>query len=412
MPDRSAAQTRGLQSIDKTEGQARTSSARAYLVAATALVAATYGMCRFGFGLTLPRVTETLAVSAGIAGTASSLAFATYCICAILAGALVRRGRIGVSIVGAGVTGVVGSALIAMASGAPLLLIGAAIAGAAPGFVSPAIAAGLTQTAPEDKEPRWQAIANAGTGFGVLAAGIGAIWLPWRLSWIVYAVLTLVAATALLVQSWNGSRRRTERSDGTKQEIPGRVSALITPVVLALCMGGGSAVFWTFGRSQAESTANLSTLTSTLVWCAVGTAGIFGALSGDFITRIGFRATWALNSLLLGVAIAGSALTTNGVLFIVIGLIFGATYVVLCGAQISAAAIAWPSATGAGTAITFTAIAVGQVLGSAAAGSVIDAFGTSAAFILGGSVCVLGGLIALITSFGSQTSSAQNGKKQ
>lgn len=181
--------------------------------------------------------------------------------------------------------------------------------------------------------------------------------------------------------------------------------AILPTVVLALCMGAGSAVFWTFGRSHAESTAGLSNTASLLLWCAVGAAGVAGALSGDLSQRLGFQRAWGLASVVLALSIGGVAaspplLPPTGTTFVTLGLLFGASYVVLCGLQITGAALAWPESLGAGTAITFTAIAAGQAVGAASAGLVIDAAGSTVAFVCGALVCAAGGVAALLMPFG------------
>ncbi|MDF0528653.1 MFS transporter [Tsukamurella sp. 8F] len=377
----------------------------AYLIAATGLVAGTYGMCRFGFGLTLPRIGETLGISSSFAGSAAAAAFATYSVSALATGALVQRGRLTAAALLAAATAVVGCLLVAFSSGSTVLLFGIAVAGAAAGFVSPTIAAGMRKIAPPPVEPRWQAIANAGTGFGVLLAGILAAWVSWRASWVTYGILTGICAIAVIIlRRAIGARDETNAASAhhstTDREQRGKATALAAPVTLAILMGAGSAVFWTFGRTQAEHSAHLPPTASLVFWCAVGGAGILGALSGDSVTKIGFRRTWSLASSLLALSIAATTVTTQLIGYLAIGLVFGATYVILCGAQITAAAIAWPNAVGAGTAITFTAIAIGQISGSLVLGKIIDTLGTTTAFLTGAGLCAASAALIYATGFG------------
>lgn len=368
-----------------------------YLGAATALVGSSYGMCRFGLGLTLPRVSGSLAISAGLSGTASSLAFATYCVSALAAGSLTRSGRAAFTFTLAGALGLLGAVMVSAAASPAMFAVGVPVAGAAAGFVSPGVAYGISLTAPASRKDRWQAIANSGTGLGVLLAGILTVWLPWRACWVAFGLCTAGAALASVITAARGTSRT---APAMVTENPGSFSAVVTPCVLAGGMGFGSAAFWTFGRVQAERAAGLTPTESLLFWCAVGVAGIAGAISGDVADRIGFRTAWASVSLLMGGAVAAAAGAASLPVFLGIGAIFGGAYVLLCGTQITAAAIAWPKAVGAATAVTFTSIAAGQVTGALACGWIIQLWGYSWAFTIAGAVTAVAGLAVCPTSFG------------
>lgn len=386
------------------DGAFSDASARAYLAAATMVVAGAYGMCRFGLGLTLPRISESIAISATLSGVASGLAFLTYCVCTPVAGWFTRSGVPHRATALAAVAALLGSVILAASTSAVGFVIGVAIAGAAAGFVSPAVAYGIARFAPSRQAHRWQAVANAGTGFGVALAGIAALMVSWRLSWLLFGGLTALCAvivTQLLRRPGGAARESTGR------ETPGSPKSLVVPSLLAGAIGFGSAIFWTFGRSHAEAQAGLGGTQSLVFWCLVGIAGVGGALSGDLVTRFGFRRTWASVGCCTGVAIVVGGYGTSFAVLLVVAAVFGGGYVLLCGAQITAAAMAWPNAIGAATSVTFTAIAGGQALGSASAGWVTAVLGANVAFAIGGAVCVAGGLGIYLTGFGRQHTSAE-----
>ncbi|MCF6746673.1 MFS transporter, partial [Blastococcus sp. KM273128] len=61
--------------------------------AALAVIAVTYGLARYGFGLYLPQFRAEFGFSAGAAGALAAGGYAAYCITALLAPLLVARGR-------------------------------------------------------------------------------------------------------------------------------------------------------------------------------------------------------------------------------------------------------------------------------------------------------------------------------
>lgn len=359
------------------------------------IVAVCYGMARFGVGLAAPRIVDEGIVSASQLAFASTGAFVTYVAACALSGVLLGQGRWRASLLMCLLTGSGGCLVLASATTAWVFLTGAAVAGAAAGFASGAIAYRITRDTPAHIEPRAQAVANAGTGAGV-ALATALIMLPggWRTLFTAAAVLAILSVLGFLALT-----RETTRPDTPTQgsETPGRVAALALPVALTMLMGFGSSVFWTFGRSTAEDAASLDEGASLLFWGAIGAAGVVGALSGDLSARFGTRTSWSVSSLLLGASIAGLPFATGLPMAAACGCVFGAVYVIACGLTIEVARQAWPHAMGTGTAILFATIAVGQAAGGGVSGLLLDVIGITGLFTLGGALTALGaGLVWLL----------------
>lgn len=360
----------------------------ARVAAGMGIVAVSYGMARFGVGLAAPRIVEEGVVSAPQIALASTGAFVTYVAACALSSVLLGKDQWRMSLALCLLTAGVGCVVVASATAAWVFLTGVAIAGAAAGFTSGAIAYRITRDTPSDLEPRAQAIANAGTGVGV-AAATALIMLPggWR---------TMFAAAALLIVAAIGAffaltRRVTSRGSPTDVvESPASRAALGIPVALTVLMGFGSSVFWTFGRSVAEAAASLDEGASLLFWGAIGAAGVVGALSGDLAGRLGVRTAWSVSSLLLGMSIVGLPFATGLPLAAACGGAFGAVYVVACGLTIELAREAWPKAVGTSTAVLFATIAVGQAAGGAVSWALLDVIGMQGLFAVGAAFTTLG----------------------
>ncbi|MCF6734298.1 MFS transporter, partial [Blastococcus sp. KM273129] len=61
--------------------------------AGLAVIAVTYGLARYGFGLYLPQFRAAFGFSAGTAGALAAGGYAAYCVAALLTPLLVARGR-------------------------------------------------------------------------------------------------------------------------------------------------------------------------------------------------------------------------------------------------------------------------------------------------------------------------------
>ncbi|WP_392423663.1 MFS transporter [Barrientosiimonas humi] len=364
---------------------------RQQVAAATVIVATYYGMARFGLGLSAPRVLEDGVVTTSQIAVASSISFATYVIACFLSGAMLRHDRWRLSLLTAMTCAVLGCAGTATATTAAVFLGSIGVGGAAAGFASGAIAYRLARDIPAPQEQRSQAIANAGTGTGV-AIATALIALPggWRTMFLAAAVLALVATATMLRAT---PRIRVDEQDVVAPETPGPRRDLAIPVLLTILMGAGSSVFWTYGRTLVEDSADLTETASLLFWAMIGAAGIIGSISGDLSARAGSRLSWCLCSALLAASILFLPQAEGVATAAALGATFGAIYVILCGLTIELARQSWPHAVGAGTAILFATIAVGQVVGTAIASATVDDLGMPTLFRVGALISGLGAVV-------------------
>lgn len=333
----------------------------------TLLIAATYGMARFGVGLLHPAMAVERPGVAAALPSAGAAQFASYCLAAGVAALLVpRRSRVVAGVAGA-VAGV-GCLGLAFSTSAGWFVASAFVGGAGAGLASPALVGLLDAVVPERMASTAQAMVNSGTSVGVVGAGVlaTAIAAP-SLAWPVMATLCLAAATAVVVLSSgtrfiDASRPRSER----------RSPPLTLPIVSALGAGVISSAAWTYGPTAVVARGALEPDRVGLLWTAVGLGGLAGAFIDRPVSRWGPATTFLLctTTLLVG-SIAVLAPQLEGRWWPLIGAAcFGAAYMAMSGVLILWSRLLDQQRGAALTAWLFIALAVGQAIGAQVLGTV------------------------------------------
>lgn len=324
----------------------------------TALIACTYGLARYGYGLFLPTFRADFRLSATLSGLLATGAFGSYCAAAAFAGVLAAG--VAVAVAAAPTTAVLAVALLVAGSGA--------------GLASPALVALVDRAVPAADRPRAQTVVNAGTGLGVFLAGPLALALTehWRMAWLCFAALTVLATAATVraetpLPTADPASRRALR-------LPAPWRRLVPAILAASLAGIGSAAVWTFGRDLIVTAGGLGPLAATAFWVVIGAAGVTGAVAGDAVRRWNVPRTWTAFAVTLAVSTVGLALApdTPAVAF-VCAAAFGGSYVALSGVLIAWGTELHPDSPGSANAILFLTLAAGQALGALLLGGLTDA---------------------------------------
>jgi predicted MFS family arabinose efflux permease len=361
------------------------------VLAATALIAATYGFVRLAYGLHLPAAQAELGFDAAAAGAISSGGSLAYCAGAALGFALApRRPRTLVAL--AGITAGLGSAGIALSTSTALFAAAAVLSSTGAGLASPALVRIVQRAVRSDVADRAQTIVNAGTGPGLVAAGLLALALlpGWRVAWWVAAAIAVTAAAAVLA---------LDRRDGARA----RPGARLPPrswflahrrvVTAALLLGAGSAAVWNSGRALLAD-AGMPDELSVLAWVALGLGGLAVVPSAGAMSALGPRRTWVVTAGALAVATLALVASPGSLpLALACCLVFGWAYTAATGALIRWTALLEPSLAASGTALLFVLLVLGQAIGAAVAGAVVTAAGYGPAFLGAGLVAVVAGAL-------------------
>lgn len=384
----------------------------AWLVApGLALIAVTYGLARFAYGLFLPEMREAFDLSPSLLGAIGAGSYLAYCVAIIVS--LVYTSKTGPRLMAviAGAVAVVGMVVVAMASTAWVLALGILVAGVSTGLASPPMGEAVATSIRRGRQDRANALINSGTSVGVALSGPAALLLTgqWRLAWAAFALVGLaVLAWNAAVMPREAAADRDEDESGAPDEDgaeagngPGRtrlsfsylVGARARPrsaplFVAALGLGFASAVYWTFSRDLVVRQGDLGQTDSTLFWMVIGVSGLAGGAAGDLVGRFGLTTVLrgALFSMAASIALLAAA---PGVLPLAYAsaALFGSTYIMLSGVVLVWSVAVFPERPSAGIGAGFLLIAVGQVVGSPVAGA-------------------LGGATSLVTAFYSFAAAA------
>lgn len=358
-----------------------TSSVAAVLVPGTAMIAMTFGLARYGYGLLLPEMRADLGMTAGAAGLVSSATYVSYMVANVLVVQVTSRWGSRVAVGAAAASAVIGMATIAVADSVGALAAGVLIGGAASGLAFPPYADIVDrQVDVARRDLVWSTI-SSGTGWGVALAGPIAIVAGdrWRLAWAGFVVLAVaigVLATRLAPARGSDTLRRPQLS----------VSWFFCPksrplLVSGVLVGVGSSVWWAFSVDAMQS-AGLGTTPARVVYAVCGAACLLGSVSGLAFARLGLRVGYLGTTVLLTASLALLALATAQLAgALVAAVLFGAFYASVIAAHGIWSAQVFAGHPAAGLAAVSAALTVGTLLGPALAGLAIQQSGHELALV-------------------------------
>ena len=247
-----------------------------------ALIAVTYGLARFAYGLFLPDMREAFDLSPSLLGLIGAGSYLAYCVAVVIS--LVYTSRTGPRLmaVGAGAVAVAGMAVVA---GSPVAwALGILVAGSSTGLVSPPMAEAVARSIRHSLQDRANTLINCGTSVGVALSGPAALLMTgqWRLAWTTFALV------GLAVLAWNAAvmPRKAVQDDAEAGDSSGRTRLSFSYLIgarvrsrslplfaAAFGVGFASAVYWTFSREIVVQAGGLGQAGSTLSGRSSGSPG-------------------------------------------------------------------------------------------------------------------------------------------
>lgn len=356
-------------------------------VVGSGILAITYGLARFVFGLFLPEIRDDLVLGATGAGIMGALPFISF-IGAILIGPSVCQ-RLGPQRAGALAAGLAaaGLAAIANAPGVVVLGLGVAVCGISTGLSSPVMAEAVHRAVPPAVRGRVNAIHNAGTSIGVAMGMPAMVWLlgAWRTAYTVFAVLAAVGALAALayLPGRTYSRKAPENNEPPPVITRAQCWAIARLSVLAGSMGLVSSIYWVFAPDLVVRAGSLSGQDTGWMWLAIGVVGLAGGTAGDLLDRLGEGRTHALALALMAFSLWLVAFAPDVLgLALISAATFGASYIILTGFYLVQGVRIMDERPAVGPVLPLLATTVGQAAGSSLAGWLIDSAGYTAAFAI------------------------------
>ena len=377
-----------------------------------ALIAVTYGLARFAYGLFLPEMREAFDLPASLLGLIGAGSYIGYCLTIIVS--LIYTSKTGPRwmATAAGMVAVVGMAVVASAPAAWVLALGILIAGSSTGLASPPMGEAVARSIQRNLQDRANALINSGTSIGVAISGPAALLLTgqWRIAWAVFAFVGVavviwnaaVMPPKALSDEGEGESRQSNDDENAKPSgawfsylLGVRVRHRSLPLfVAAFGVGFASAVYWTFSRELVIRAGDLGETGSTLFWTVIGVSGLAGGAAGDLVRRFGLTAVLRGTLFSMATAIALLPLAVGVVpLAYASAALFGSTYIMLSGVILVWSVNVFRERPSAGIGAGFLVIALGQAVGSPVAGTLTEAVGYIASFFAFAAAAVLAALV-------------------
>lgn len=352
--------------------------------AGLAIVASTYGLARYAYGLFLPEIQADLGLTATAAGAIASASYAGYLIATLAGSALsgITGPRLPVVLGGAAATA--GMAVIAASDSAWSLAVGVLIAGTSPGLAYPPLSDAVLRLVARPQQSRSYAVINSGTSVGVILAGPLALWAgaDWRIAWLVFA------AFALMATLWNAWLLPTGPYGGSAQDLPRLRPAWFMrdgagPLFLsATVFGSVTSIYWTFAVDFLADATLLSDFMVKLFWVVIGIAGFAGATAGDLVGRFGLKRVFRLASFAVPAAVVLLLIDPGALSSVLVsGALFGGAFILVTGLFGIWSMHVFHDRPSAGFGATFFLISAGQMIGPPIGGYWADLFGLQATFL-------------------------------
>lgn len=340
-----------------------------------ALTALAYGLARFAYGLLLPQMKTELELGTVAAGWIGSVAFGAFCAGVVVAFVAVPRWGARAVAVAAGLCATAGLALMGVAGSATILGIAMGLAGISTGLASPPLAAAVGEHVPQEGRSRANGVINAGTAAGIMLSGAAALAFAaaWRELYLGFAVI----AAAITVWLWHAIPGKEEAAKPSPVFSGMRRHGLLSLCLAAAFMGAASTVVWTFGADILREQLHFTDQLIALAWLVLGAAGLVSVITGVATDRFGIAVVNRMSLVLMGLGFLSLAAASwaAGLAFAGMG-IFGAGYIISCGALLLWGITLFPARADLGIGLPFLMIAFGQMMGAPLFGALLDASGT------------------------------------
>ncbi|UQZ36127.1 MFS transporter [Paenibacillus sp. PK3_47] len=356
-------------------------NANKLIAAGLPMIAVTYGLSRFSYGLLLPHISESVHMDQSTSGLISSLSYIAYCISIAAVMAFSAKFSPRSILLAAGLLSVVGLGIISVSPDPFILGLGIFVAGLSTGLASPPYADIVSTNIEEKRQNQTNSWINSGTSIGTVLTGCIAIVMAerWRESYWIFigmAIVTLFVNYKVLPKQQAPNKKEIHAP--SKEEWMRSIRLMIASLLLGL----SCTPYWTFSRDYMLTLDSVPAYLGEWFWVIIGLAGLLGGTAGVFINKFGLlKAYW------LSVA----ALSTSSLILgmnpgsIIIGflspVLFGSSYIFVTGAIIVWGISLFKTNPSFGIAVPFLLLALGQATGSIFAGQIADSAGYNTLFI-------------------------------
>ncbi|WP_339752268.1 MFS transporter [uncultured Marinobacter sp.] len=374
-------------------------SSTAFALLGAALIAISFGLARFAFGLFVPPIRADLELAPNVIGIIGALPLVSFVIATMVAPFSADRLGARNTAMASGIFGVIGLALISQAAGALSLGVGVFACGICTGLMMPALTAAMQALVKRSLHGRVSSVMNAGTSIGVVVAVPTVLFLAgaWRYAYAFFAVLSLIGvlATWFFIPSVS---RVTPSNAAPAQPISAQQWwRLLRLSLFAFMMGFVSAAYWIFAPDLVVSLGAMPSGATGWLWLGVGVAGLGGAVVADLADRNNPPITQALMLMMLAASLSLLAASPDNLMIAAFSaLVFGLAYMSLTGLYLMTGIRLLPGRLSMGPVLPFMAVSLGQAAGSPVVGMLVSEVGYADAFAM---FCAIGIVVAMLSPF-------------
>lgn len=372
-------------------------SSTAFALLGAGLIAISFGLARFAFGLFVPPIRADLSLSPHVIGIIGALPLISFTLASVVAPWCADRLGARNTAMASGVFGVIGLALISQSAGALSLGLGVFACGICTGLMMPALTAAMQALVRRSMHGRVSSVMNAGTSVGVMVAVPTVLFLAgaWRYTYASFAVLALIGVFATWFFLPSVSRVMPSNAASPPAITALQWWRLLRLSIFGFMMGFVSAAYWIFAPDLVVNLGEMSSDSTAWLWLGVGIAGLGGAVVADLADRNNPPITQALMLMMLAASLALLAASPDNLpLAAFSALVFGLAYMSLTGLYLMTGIRLLPGRLSMGPVLPFMAVSLGQAAGSPVVGMLVGQVGYADAF---GFFCAIGIVVAMFS---------------
>ncbi|SDM17956.1 MFS transporter [Sediminibacillus halophilus] len=349
------------------------------------MIAVTYGLSRFSYGLMLPYISESIKMEQYTSGVISSFSYIAYCIAIIVAMVFSNKISPKAILFLAGLLSIIGLGIISIAANPAVLGLGIFLAGLSTGFSSPPYATIVDLNVERSLQNQTNSWINSGTSIGTALTGSIAIIMTdsWRETYLIFMVIAIIVLFAnYKVLPKNQSIKENGTFGFSKEEWRRAVPLIVASMLLGI----SCSAYWTFSRDFILQAENIPDYIGKWLWVVIGISGLLGGTAGAVINKHGLATAYRISVLALSTSsLLLGRFADNSMIGFLSPALFGSSYIFMTGVLIAWGISVFKLNPSFGLGIPFLILALGQAIGSVFSGVFADLLGYPAIFI-GGSL--------------------------